>query len=90
MKKKFIEPEMKRIELKLNENIASSDGVQQTVLGAFIVSHGQSGCLESVQGTDYGYPEFVLSEEGWTMCRRCALVSQEEAARRMGVSIPKQ
>ena len=62
MKKIFIEPELKRIELNLNENIASSheEGYNDIHNGAFNVCHAEKGCLDHVHKTDISYDQIIV------------------------------
>ena len=89
MKKKFIEPEIKRIELNLNENIASSDVFYQEVDGMFKITHGYQGCLENVQNTGLHYDVFDATDEGWLASKRngCFVRSAKEAALMRGLPI---
>lgn len=49
MKKEFMEPEMKRIELNLKENIAESGGTGTH--GNYVTTQDQQGCMDYIQGT---------------------------------------
>lgn len=90
MKKKFIEPEIKRIELNLNENIASSEEpFYQEVGGMFKVTHGKQGCLENVQDTWLHFDNFDATDEGWKLSKDngCFVRSPREAALMRGLPI---
>ena len=87
MKKKFIEPEIKRIELNLNENIASSNIVSSVKL--FVnVAIGFDGCDASVQGTDIPFGPPILDEPYLSQLKEkeCFIfdVTKTEAARMLG------
>ena len=90
MKKKFIEPEIKRIELNLNENIASSDTRPELVTGGVRVTVEEEGCLESVHGTGIHVDEYLLTKENlfevWD--KKCFVDSPASVARRLGIPIP--
>ena len=87
MKKKFIEPEMKRIALNLNENIASSNVYHSVLDGMFKVTHGEPGCLENVQNTGLHFDIFDSTDEGWLASKRngCFKRSAAEAALMRGL-----
>ena len=88
MKKKFIEPEIKRIELNLNENIASSN--PEIILGGVRVTIAEDGCLESVQETGIHYDNYLETEFNMLAVWRnkCFVDSPASVARRLGIPIP--
>ena len=89
MKKKFIEPEMKRIELNLNENIASSDNYSEK--GVIRVSVGFEGCDTSVQDQDdISYGPHILQDPYYDRIRGCIILflSRSETARMLGLPVP--
>ena len=81
MKKKFIEPEIKRIELNLNENIASSDVQYTEYDGLFRISHNYDNCLERVQDTKVRYDEVTASSANWMAVIGCFIYSMPDTAR---------
>ena len=80
MKKKFIEPEIKRIELNLNENIASSQRYP-TEKGGFIVYVGFKGCDDIVQDTKHSYGPHITQQSIWNDLNGCFSLSAAEVAR---------
>ena len=86
MKKKFIEPEIKRIELNLNENIASSDGYHHIFAGAFKVSHTEVGCLDNVEETWVPFYELGTTDR-FEEVQKCFVVSKPEAARILNLPV---
>ena len=88
MKKKFIEPEIKRIELNLNENIASSheEGYNDVHMGAFNVCHTEKGCLEHVHKTDISYDQ-IFTTDRFLEIQKCLVGSPLNAARILGLPI---
>lgn len=90
MKKKFIEPEMKRIELNLNENIASSNNYSNK--GGYIrVSIGFEGCDSCVQDQeDIKFGPEMLSDPYYDRIRGCIIfdLSRSETARMLGLPAP--
>lgn len=87
--KKFVEPELRRIELKLSENIATStdDGV---VNGEYITRHNISpnGCTDTYQysGLSTSRPVFSYSDsEIIAIVRRCSVGAPETKLRQFGL-----
>ena len=84
MKKKFIEPEIKRIELNLNENIASSNP-EYMVVDFLNVSHGFTGCMSQTLGFKISPGEIDTFRE-YEMVWPCSLnYPGEEEARLLGI-----
>ena len=82
MKKKFIEPEIKRIELNLNENIASSEPYSTIILGGIEVTHALKGCLEQVIDTGLHYNE--VTYDNYLSTWNCFVKGAKEAAYAFG------
>ena len=83
MKKKFIEPEIKRIELNLNENIASSEPYFEDQKGFITVAFGFKGCDSVVKGNEkiaYG----DINEDNWGAVYYCSPFSAADGARLLG------
>ena len=89
MKRKFIEPEMKRIELNLTENIASSNTYSDK--GVIRVSIGFDGCDTCVQDQeDISYGPGMLMDPNYERIRGCIILflSRSETARMLGLPTP--
>ena len=84
MKKRFIEPEIKRIELNLNENIASSEQIYEDQVAFLTVSHGVLGCIEKTQGFDIVHTDIDTREE-WDLVFPCSPYGKVEGARLRGI-----
>ena len=83
MKKKFIEPEIKRIELNLNENIASSEPFFEEYKGIFYITHGYKGCLENTQEKGIHYDN--INGDNFGSLYGCFISGPKEAAEVLGL-----
>ena len=87
MKKKFIEPEIKRIELNLNENIASSNP-EYTVVDFLKVSHGFTGCMNKTQDLNIRPEEIDTFQEYMDVWPCFVNNPGVEGARLLGIDVP--
>lgn len=86
MRKVFREPEVKRIELNLAENIASSaEEVFDSIAGAFKTRQYEANCQALIVYTSVSWPELLQSADAiWLQARDCA-INPKQAARMLNI-----
>lgn len=89
MRKVFVEPELKRIELNLTENIATSaEEVYSGTSGGFSVTQYVEGCTGNVKGTGFSLQEISTDQGKFTASFGCLVLgmTMRQAAKQLGIS----